>query len=155
MAMRELAPVFQYTGAAIGFNPQDHFMMTLGNTLVVVTQDGSGIFGADVVGRNIGPVFRFTGAAIGFKQEDHFMMTLGNTLVVVRTDGAVFGADVVGDEPITFDSGPLTSDLPLGGSVHIVIMSNGDFTFSSHAHDSGFDNIHYVITAALVAPSGM
>ena len=45
---RDLQPVFQFSGARIGFNPQDRFMMTLGNTLVVVTQDGN-VLGADVV----------------------------------------------------------------------------------------------------------
>ena len=41
----------------IGFNPQDRFMMALGNTLVVVTQDGN-VFGADVVGRDVGRIFQ-------------------------------------------------------------------------------------------------
>jgi len=59
------------------------------------------------------------------------------------------------DQTVIFDSGPLTSDLPLGGSVHIVLRNNGDFTFSSHAHDSGFDSIHYIISAVLMTPSGM
>ena len=45
---RNLQPVFQFSGAKIWFNPQDRFMMALGDTLVVVTQDGN-VFGADVV----------------------------------------------------------------------------------------------------------
>lgn len=32
---------------------------------------------------------------------------------------------------------------------------NGDFTFSTHVHDSGFDNIDYVISAVLVTTSGI
>jgi len=79
----------------IGFNPQDRFMMAVGNTLVVVTQDGN-VFGADVAGRNVRPVFQFGGAKIGFNPQDSFMMALGNTLIVVTQDGNVFGADVVG-----------------------------------------------------------
>lgn len=55
----------------------------------------------------------------------------------------------------TFDKGPLTSSLPLGGSAHLVMRKNGDFTFSCHAHDSGFDNIDYVISAVLMTPSGI
>jgi hypothetical protein len=61
----------------------------------------------------------------------------------------------VTDDPQTLESGFLVSGLPLGGSVHIVMRRNGDFTWSSHAHDSGFDNINYVISAALRMPSGM
>src|SRR6266702_3705168 len=61
----------------------------------------------------------------------------------------------VDDEPATFDSGSLTSSLPLGGSVHLVMRKSGDFTFSCHAHDSGFDNIDYVVSALLMTPSGI
>ena len=50
---------------------------------------------------------------------------------------------VVSGDTATFDAGPLTSGLPLGGSAHLVMRRNGDFTFSTHAHDSGFDNIEY------------
>ena len=70
-------------------------MMTLGNTLVVVTQDGN-VFGAEVVSGSVGPVFQFGGAKIGFNIQDRFMMTLGNTLVVVTQEGNVFGANVAG-----------------------------------------------------------
>ena len=79
----------------IGFAPEDRFMVALGNTLVVIRQDGL-VFGADVGGRDIQPVFQFTGARIGFAPQDRFMVALGNTLVVIRQDGLVFGADVVG-----------------------------------------------------------
>jgi hypothetical protein len=61
----------------------------------------------------------------------------------------------VDPDTATFDSGPVTSSLPLGGSVHLVLRRNGDFTFSSHAHDSGFDNIDYVISAVLVTATGI
>jgi hypothetical protein len=49
-----------------------------------------------------------------------------------------------------FDSGPLTSSLALGGSAHVAVRGNGDFTFSCHAHDSGFDNIDYAIVGVLL-----
>ena len=47
----------------IGFNPQDRFMMTLGNTLVVVTSDGN-VFGSDVVNDELQPIFQFSGAKL-------------------------------------------------------------------------------------------
>jgi hypothetical protein len=73
-------PVFQFTGAKIGFNVQDRFMVALSGpppTLVVITDDGSA-FGAnvDVTGQNIDPVFQFTGAKIGFNVQDRFMVAL-------------------------------------------------------------------------------
>jgi len=59
------------------------------------------------------------------------------------------------DEIQVFDSGPITSNLPLGGSAHLVITKTGAFTFTSHAHDSGFDNINYSLGAVLMSPSGL
>ena len=63
----ELEPVFQFSGAKIGFNPQDRFMVALGNTLLVITKDGS-VFGASVPPDQtaLDPVFEFSGAKIRF-----------------------------------------------------------------------------------------
>jgi hypothetical protein len=73
-------------------------------------------------------------------------------------DGSVqdsFWYDQVFQDTAIFDSGYLTSNLPLGGFVHLVMRRNGDFTFSCHAHDSGADNIDYVVSAVLMTPSGI
>ena len=35
---QNIGPVFQFTGAKIGFNAQDRFMVALGNTLVVIKE---------------------------------------------------------------------------------------------------------------------
>jgi hypothetical protein len=61
----------------------------------------------------------------------------------------------VSPDILNFDSGPVTSPLPLGGSAHLVIRRSGDFTFTSHAHDSGFDNINYALAAVLMSSSGI
>ena len=72
-----LGPVFQYSGAKIGFNPEDRFMVTIGdNTLAVVTQSGD-VFGAVVEGQTIGPVFQYAGPKIGFNPGDRFMVASG------------------------------------------------------------------------------
>ncbi|HEY6785701.1 MAG TPA: hypothetical protein VI365_00150 [Trebonia sp.] len=63
-------------------------------------------------------------------------------------------AVIVGDVA-TFDSGPLTSSLPLQGSAHVVFDEKGDFTFTCHAHDSGFDNIDYTVAAVILTQSGI
>jgi hypothetical protein len=60
----------------------------------------------------------------------------------------------IDEDTATFDTG-VTSSLPLGGSVHVVMRRSGDFTFQMHAHDSGFDNISYVMSAVVVASSGI
>src|SRR2546428_117741 len=58
-------------------------------------------------------------------------------------------------DTVNFDSGPLSTDIAIGGSAHIVMRNNGDFTVTSHAHDSGFDNIDYAISFVLMTPSGI
>jgi hypothetical protein len=54
-----------------------------------------------------------------------------------------------------YDSGPITSNLPLGGWAHLVVQPNGGWTFSTHAHDSGLDNIDYALGAVLVNRFGI
>ncbi len=56
---------------------------------------------------------------------------------------------------VIFDSGPVVSDEPLGGSVRVVMDRKGSFTFTAHAHDSGFDNIDYAIGAVVLASNGI
>ncbi|MFG3053033.1 hypothetical protein ACGFZP_19065, partial [Kitasatospora sp. NPDC048239] len=48
----------------------------------------------------------------------------------------------------------VTTDIAIGGSAHVVMRQDGFFSFSTHAHDSGFDNIDYTITAAVMTPDG-
>ena len=136
-----IQPVFQFTGAAIGFNSVDKFMVAAANspvfnapqnTLVVIRQDGL-VFGANVVDRNIQPVFQFSGAKIGFHPLDRFMVAMGNRLVVIRSDGLVFGADIVGREvqPVFQFSGakigfhPLDRFMVARGNEVIVIRQDG------------------------------
>ncbi|MFJ4092690.1 hypothetical protein ACIPYS_13990, partial [Kitasatospora sp. NPDC089913] len=48
----------------------------------------------------------------------------------------------------------VTTDIAIGGAAHVVMRQDGFFSFSTHAHDSGFDNIDYTITAAVMTPDG-
>lgn len=54
---RRLEPVVELTGARIGFNPQDRFMTTVGNTIVVITSEGN-VFGTDVSGDHLSDVYQ-------------------------------------------------------------------------------------------------
>lgn len=49
----------------------------------------------------------------------------------------------------------LASDLPLGGSAHLLVTNTGAFTLNVNAHDSGFDNIDYTFAAVLMSKSGL
>lgn len=84
-------------------------------------------------------------------------------LVAVGKDSAVYsqyfgqfpGRPTIAGNVATFDPGSLTSDLPLGGWVHVVFQENGDYTFTCHAHDSGFDDIDYVLSAVVMTQDGI
>ena len=160
---------FKFSGSRAAFNGDvDRFVTTIGNMLVVITRNGD-VFGHDVAGRNVGDPFKLSGSRAAFNGPvDKFVVTMGNLLIVTTQNGDAFGHDVANrnvggpsllnpaaDDTATFDAGPLTSGLPLGGSVHLVMRRNGDFTFNTHAHDSGFDNIDYEISAVLVTASGI
>lgn len=58
-------------------------------------------------------------------------------------------------DTVTFDAGPLTSDLALGGSATLLVRKNGDFTVNLNGHDSGADNIDFVIVAVLMTTTGV
>ncbi|MCU1238110.1 MAG: hypothetical protein JWP63_6077 [Candidatus Solibacter sp.] len=168
---RDIGPPFKFTGSRMAFNPQDRFVVTAGNTLIVTTQNGD-VFGADVSGHGIGPIFKFGGSRMAFNPQDRFVVTNGNTMIVTTRNGDAFGADIAGrnigpifqlnpSDVLSFDAidgdgtTQLKSGLPLGGSAHLVVTESGAFSFSSHAHDSGFDNIDYTLGAVLMTPSGV
>jgi hypothetical protein len=66
-ATTTVEPVFEFSGAKIGFNPQDRFMVATDDTLFVITNTGD-VFWADVDigGQTLGPVSHLGGAKIGF-----------------------------------------------------------------------------------------
>jgi hypothetical protein len=59
------------------------------------------------------------------------------------------------DFVLNFDTGPLTSSLPLGGSAHLLINETGAFTLSTHAHESGADNIDCTMAVTLASAEGV
>jgi hypothetical protein len=144
----------------------------MGDRLVVVTQSGD-VFGHDVSGRDVGPAFKFGGSKVASQPQDRFVVAMGDKLIVTTQNGDAFGHEVSGRDigpafllnPAdlqTFDavdaddgSTQLKSSHPLSGSAHLVVTDTGAFSFSSHAHDSGFDNIDYSLGAVLMTSSGL
>lgn len=51
---------------------------------------------------------------------------------------------------VTFDDGTA-----LGGSISVVMNDRGDWTFTGHLHDSGFDSYDYTLAVAIMTPSGI
>jgi hypothetical protein len=69
--------------------------------------------------------------------------------------GFMFVLPHLNDFVLNFNTGPLTSNLPLGGSAHLLINETGAFTLNTHAHDSGADNIDYTMAVTLASPEGV
>jgi len=79
----------------IAFNPQDRFVVSIGNTLIVTTRSGD-TFGHDITGHTADRFFQFAGAKAAFNTVDRFVTTMGNMLIVITQSGDVFGHDVSG-----------------------------------------------------------
>ena len=77
----------------VAFNPQDRFLITIGNTLTVTTRNGD-VFGLDMSGHSIGEAFKFSGSKAAFNPQDRFVVTIGNLLIVTTQNGDVFGHEV-------------------------------------------------------------
>jgi hypothetical protein len=169
---RHIGPVFELGGTKTAFAGQDRFVVAIGNLLVLITSDGD-VFGREVTGRSLGQPFRFSGSRIAFHPQDRFVVTVGNAIVVTTRTGDAFGAEVSGhdigpsvllnpSDVQTFDaidagggSHHLQGNPALGGSAHLVVTDSGTFTFNSHAHDCGFDNMDYTLGAVLMTPAGL
>jgi hypothetical protein len=80
----------------IAFNPQDRFVVPLGNRIAVITQDGS-VFGHEVSGHDVGAPFKFTDFKAAFNRlVDRFVFTISNMLIVTTRNGDAFGHDTSG-----------------------------------------------------------
>lgn len=120
-----LDPVTQFGGAKIGFNPQDRFMVAMGQTLAVITNDGN-VFVSDVHDSQVGPVSQ---------------ISLDPPLPPIP------------DSQI-LDSGSITSGLSIGGFARLFISKTGDYTFSGKLVDGGLLGVKFVLTLVAIAPSG-
>ncbi|MER7195943.1 hypothetical protein, partial [Streptomyces flaveolus] len=149
----------------VAFNPQDRFVVTMGNRIIVTTNDG-GVFAHTIDGNKIGPLAKLEGPKVAFNPQDRFVVTMGNRIIVTTNDGGVFAHDIDGNvvrghfqmnsftDTLVFRE-RLGSDLSLGGSAEMTVRQNGNYTIKTHAHNSGFNNIDYSIVSVLVASSGI
>ncbi len=97
-----LSPVYEFSGAKIGYNyPQDRFMMATDYSLFV-TNNGT-VFGAtiDLANQSIGAVAEYTGTRIGYNPQDRFMVAAGGTLFVITTTGDVWWTNIGSGETLS------------------------------------------------------
>ena len=114
--LHELDPVTQFSGAKIGFNQQDRFMVAMGQRLAVITDDGN-VFGSDVRDGRLGDVFQISDSPP--PPLEHFDVN--------RPD-------------IKFGPG-----LPIGGHARFTIYSDGITHFQGHIHTSGLPSFDCLV----------
>jgi hypothetical protein len=86
---------FRFIGPPVAHNPNDHFVVTMGTRILVITNDGH-VYGHDVNGTTIGEAFRLAGPPVAHNPHDHFVVTMGDSIRVITNDGQVWGHDVDG-----------------------------------------------------------
>ena len=95
------------------------------------------------------PLTDETAAPDGVGRFNHFQ---GGTIYWSPATGAVDIPNVR-----TWDVGNIvfSDGTALGGNCRLVMNSNGDWTFSGHMHDSGFDTYQFGVVAVALTPSGI
>jgi hypothetical protein len=86
---------FRFIGPPVAHNPNDHFVVTMGTRILVITNDGH-MYGHDVNGTTIGEAFRLAGPPVAHNPNDHFVVTMGYSIRVITNEGQVWGHDVDG-----------------------------------------------------------
>ena len=63
-------------------NPQDKWLLVVGNRILVVTKDGS-VFAHDIAGNSIGVPFQLGGPKVAANPQDKWVLVVGNRILVV------------------------------------------------------------------------
>ncbi|MFB6936105.1 CAP domain-containing protein, partial [Streptomyces chartreusis] len=132
-----IGPAFAFGGSKAAFNPWDRFVVTMGNRIIVTTNDGA-VWGHDVTGNTIGPAFAFGGSKAAFNPWDRFVVTMGNRIIVTTQTGRVFGHDVNGRTvgppfPMNFVSVCQAAEEPYAIYADTVPQSQADVGNIAHA----------------------
>jgi hypothetical protein len=133
-----IGEAFELDGPRVAFNPGDHFVLTMGNRILVITNDGR-VFGHDVNGSIIGEAFELDGPPVAFNPGDHFVLTMGNRILVITNDGRVFGHDVNGSiigEAFELDGPPVAFNL---GDHFVLTMGNRILVITNDGRVFGHD----------------
>ena len=139
------------------------------NLVLYYVPDGHALWASNTVGRGVttasmqgdGNFVLYEGTravwASNTNQAGSFLiMQNDGNAVIYGPHGPIWSTNTDENSPHAFDSGTLTvsGSMPLSGSCHLVVFRDGTWSFSCHAHDAGFDNLHYIITAIFVPQNG-
>ncbi|MFH8605391.1 hypothetical protein ACH4B8_37425, partial [Streptomyces flaveolus] len=69
----------------VAFNPQDRFVVTMGNRIIVTTNDG-GVFAHETNQNRVMRVAKLEGPKVAFNPQDRFVVTMGNRIIVTTKD---------------------------------------------------------------------
>jgi hypothetical protein len=94
--MTFLSEAIPYTGSRVAANPQDKWVLTVANRILVITNDGS-VFAHDITGHTVGIPYQLEGGQrVAANPQDKWVLTLGNRILIITADGSVFAHDITG-----------------------------------------------------------
>ena len=91
-----VTPAIQLTAPVVAAQPQDKWVLTLGNRILVITSDGR-VFAHDLQGNTVGNPHQLTGPIVAANPQDKYVLALGNRILVITTDGRVFVHEINGN----------------------------------------------------------
>jgi hypothetical protein len=87
---------FEIARIRVAANPQDKWVLTMGNRILVIVNDGR-VFVHDITGNIIGVAFQLGGPPVAANPQDKWVLTMGNRVLVIVNDGRVFAHDITGN----------------------------------------------------------
>jgi Domain of unknown function (DUF4185) len=100
----------------VAANPQDKWVLVLGNRILVVTNEGD-VFAHDVTGNTVGIPFQLSGPRVAANPQDKWVLVLGNRILVLTKQHWRYyaGANANG-QPVWKEEEALALPLPPFGS---------------------------------------
>ncbi len=91
--MEEVFNAVQLCGSAVAANPQDRWVVVIGNRIIVITDDGR-VFAHEITGNSIGTPFQLSGPAVAANSQDRWVVVMGIRIIVITDNGRVFAHEI-------------------------------------------------------------
>ena len=86
----------QLNGPEVAANPQDAWVLAMGNRILVITNEGR-VFAHEISGNTIGAPFQLGGPPVAANPQDKWVLAMGDRILVITNEGRVFVHDVTGN----------------------------------------------------------
>ncbi|MEJ7739616.1 MAG: hypothetical protein WKF97_19500 [Chitinophagaceae bacterium] len=91
-----IPPHMAFQTLRVGANAQDKWVLTMGNRIMVIVNDGR-MFVHEIANNNIGRPFRLVGPRVAANPQDRRVVVNGNRIAVILTNGDVFVHEISGN----------------------------------------------------------